>query len=91
MSLRTLLFKQEEGQREAATKAERRVQALATHDLVPWADQCLYAVGRSLSEWSKDAEGIERLYEAREGAQALQTIVEELVRRAERMEATAQR
>lgn len=80
--LRKLLVRETEEQRPVS-KAERRVASLQTHDLVPWADQCLYAVGRCLSEWSKDAGRLELLDEAKEGAEALQIIVTELQRRAE--------
>lgn len=80
MSLKNLFVqKPTEG---TATKAEKRVATLQTHDLVPWAEQCLYAVGRCLSEWSRDTSRTEALLEAVEGSEALQVVMKELQRRA---------
>lgn len=85
MGLRSLLFKTDEPVERPVSKAERRVKALATHDLVPWADQCLYTIGRSLNDWSRDAARLELLSEAQEGMDALQVIMAELQQRAAQM------
>lgn len=65
------------------TKAERRIVLLPTHDLIPWAEQCLYGVGRNLNDWSRDVARVELLEEAHQSAEVLLAVVEEIRRRSD--------
>lgn len=60
------------------TKLEARVAKLSTADLVSWAEQALYGIGRSLSIWQRSPEQAEMLEEARIGAEALHVVLEEI-------------
>lgn len=60
---------------------ERRVQGLPSHELPGWANQCLYAIGRNLSEYAKDPSRLDYMDEAVEGSRALLRLLEELQRR----------
>lgn len=81
MKLRDI-FIREPAQTRPLTKAEQRVASLPTHDLVPWAEQCLFAVGRAMSDWSRDAARPELLVEAVEATETLQVVLAELQNRA---------
>jgi hypothetical protein len=49
------LFIQTSGEpRPSPGKIEARIAHLPTHELTPWAEQCLYGIGRCLSEYTKD-------------------------------------
>ena len=76
MKLRSL-FIQDDGPRPPAGRAETRLARIPTYDLSAWAEQCLYAAGRNLSEFSKDPARRECLDEAVEAADLLyKTLVE---------------
>lgn len=62
------------------TKIQKRVSALSSHDLVAWADQCLYTTGRNLTAHQRDPMP-EYLDEAESGAQVLLAVVQEIRRR----------
>ena len=61
-------------------KVERRVSRIPTAELEMWIDQSIYEVGRCLSGYQKSREPI-YLQEARQGAEALHAVVEELYKR----------
>jgi len=60
------------------SKVEKRVAKLPTPDLVSWAEQALYGIGRSLSSWQRAPEQHEWLEEARMGAEALNAVMAEI-------------
>lgn len=60
------------------SRLETRVAKLSTPDLVAWAEQALYGIGRSLSSWQRSPEQEEMFEEARMGAEALHVVMEEL-------------
>lgn len=72
-------FKERKQEREK-TRVEKRVESLPTSELLPWAEQSIYAIGRSLSVWQKTKEDYS-LEEARLGAEALHVIIETIVKR----------
>lgn len=72
------LFK-EKKEREK-TRVEKRVESLPTAELLPWAEQSIYAIGRNLSVWQKTKDDYS-LEEARLGAEALYVILETLGKR----------
>lgn len=61
--------------------AERRAAVLPTPEIAPWAESCLYAIGRSLSEWNRAPTQVEHLEEAAAAAESLQVLLAELRRR----------
>lgn len=62
------------------TKVEKRVSRIATPDLSAWAEQSLFAIGRSLAAWQRGGSD-DVLAEAAEGAEALHAVLKELLRR----------
>jgi hypothetical protein len=52
--LRDLFIQTGSEPRPVGGKAEARIAHLPTHELTPWAEQCLYSIGRCLSEYTKD-------------------------------------
>lgn len=73
------MFKRKE-ERER-TKLEIRVSKLPTADLVQWAEQALYGIGRSLSTYQRSTENEEFLDEAVMGAEALHVVLKEVAAR----------
>jgi hypothetical protein len=61
-------------------KVARRVSKLPTGELEMWTDQAIYEVGRCLSGYQKSRDSF-YLEEARQGAEALHAVVEELYKR----------
>ena len=61
-------------------KVAKRVSRIPTAELEMWTDQAIYEVGRCLSGYQKTREDV-YLNEARQGAEALHAVVEELYKR----------
>lgn len=61
-------------------KIAKRVSMIPTAELEMWADQSLYELGRCLSSYQKTREGV-YLDEARQGAEAMHAVVEEIYKR----------
>jgi hypothetical protein len=61
-------------------KVSNRVAKIPTAELEMWIDQSLYEVGRCISGYTKSRESF-YLQEARNGAEALHAVVEELYKR----------
>lgn len=61
-------------------KIAKRVSMIPTSELEMWADQSLYELGRCLSSYQKSREEV-YLTEARQGAEALHAVVEEIYKR----------
>lgn len=61
-------------------KVVARVQKLVRSDLIAWADQAIYTVGRNLTAYERTGSP-ENLQEAYTGAQVLLAIVREVERR----------
>lgn len=61
-------------------KIAKRVAKIPTGELEMWVDQSIYELGRCLSNYQKSREKF-YLDEARQGAEALHAVVEELHRR----------
>jgi len=62
------------------TKLEKRVASLETRDLVKWVDQTLFTIGKNVVSWERTLQP-EMLSEAELGAEALQAVIKELVKR----------
>lgn len=61
--------------------AAKRAAMLPSPDLVPWAETCLYEIGRSLLDYSRDPDPI-ALAEAANATAVLQAIIDEIRGRA---------
>jgi len=62
------------------TKIQKRISKIATPDLIMWAENALYVIGKELTQWSRNRED-SLLEEASLGAEALYEITLELKRR----------
>ena len=73
-------FKKNNPERVEKTKIQKRVEKLSTQELMGWADQAIFGVGRAMSDWqrfkSKDS-----LDEAIMGAEALHEVLKILKER----------
>jgi len=67
-------------QERQKTKVERRVESLPTSELLQWAEQALYPIGRNLSSWQKTNEEV-YLEEARLNAEVIYVIVDTISKR----------
>ena len=61
-------------------KIAKRVSRIPTGELEMWIDQSLYDIGRCISSYQKSREQV-FLDEARQGAEAMHAVVEELHKR----------
>ena len=65
------------------TKLQKRVSGISTSDLIMWAENALYVIGKNVTHHQRDKDKV-ALEEAALGAEALVAIVEELKKRADR-------
>jgi hypothetical protein len=65
------------------TKIQKRVAGIGTNDLVMWAENALFVIGKELTHHQRD-KNIEALYEMELAAEALLAITQELKKRADR-------
>jgi hypothetical protein len=67
------------------TSTRKRAARLGTHDIMDWAEAAVSGIGRSMLDFQRgitvDQGGIDPLEEALMGAEALVTMIEELVTR----------
>jgi hypothetical protein len=75
-----MMFKKKKEEKKK-TKIEKRVEGLPTAELLSWADQAIYSIGRNLSNWQKSKDNFS-LEEARIGSEVLHAIMESLNERA---------
>lgn len=64
------------------SKLEKRIAGIGTSDLIMWAENALYVIGKNITHHQR-TQGFEALFEAEEGAEALVAIVRELKKRAQ--------
>lgn len=69
--------------RQQPTKLQKRVAGIATSDLIMWAENALYVIGKEITHHQRD-KSFEALEEAHMGAEALLAIVKELQKRSAR-------
>ena len=63
------------------SKLEKRVSGIGTTDLIMWAENALYVIGKNVTHFQR-SQGFEALFEAEEGAEALLAVIRELKKRA---------
>lgn len=59
---------------------EKRISKLSTGDLLSWADQALFGIGRSIADYER-FKSIDSLKEAQMGAEALNKVLETVISR----------
>jgi hypothetical protein len=74
------IFQKKKGGRQPQTKIEKRVANIATPDLVMWAENALFVIGKEVTHWMRD-KNEDSLEEAALGAEALTAIINELKKR----------
>ena len=62
------------------SKLEKRISNISTPELIIWAENSLAVIGKNVYHHQRD--GVEALYEAELGAEALLAITRELIKRA---------
>jgi hypothetical protein len=74
------IFQKKMGGFQPQTKIEKRVANIATPDLVMWAENALFVIGKEVTHWMRDKND-DSLEEAALGAEALTAIIKELQKR----------
>lgn len=67
--------------RQQPTKLQKRVASISTPELIMWAENALFVIGKELTHHQKDR-NIDALSEAEMGAEALLAITQEIKKRA---------
>ena len=62
------------------TKLEKRIASISTPELITWAENSLFIIGKNIVHHQRD--GIDSIYIADEYAEALHVITKELLKRA---------
>lgn len=75
------IFKKKTDGHQSQTKLQKRVAQISTPELVTWAENSLFVIGKEVTGWMRTKEEA-LLYEADLGAEALYAITQELKKRA---------
>lgn len=75
------IFKMGGHRQQPQSKLEKRISGISTSDLVMWAENALYVIGKEVTHHQR-TRSIESLDEAELGAEALLAITKELKKRA---------
>ena len=62
------------------TKIQKRISSLGTTELVTWAENALFVIGKEITGWQR-SKNVEVLLDSEIGAETLLEIVKELKRR----------
>jgi len=76
-----MIFKKKTDGHQPQTKLEKRVASISTPELVMWAENSLFVIGKEVTGWMRTHDHA-LLDEADLGAEALYAITQELKRRA---------
>lgn len=76
------IFRKKKVGNQPSSKITKRVANISTPDLVMWAENALFVIGKELTHHQRDKNS-EALYEAELGAEALLAITRELRKRLE--------
>ena len=79
--MKILTRKKAGSQRPTQTKLEKRVSGIGTSELVIWAENALYVIGKEITHHQRNKD-MDALSEAGLGAEALVAIINELKKRA---------
>lgn len=75
------IFKKKTDGHQSQTKLQKRVSQISTPELVTWAENSLFVIGKEVTGWMRTKEAA-LLDEADLGAEALYAITQELKKRA---------
>jgi len=75
------IFKKKTDGHQSQTKLQKRVSQISTPELVTWAENSLFVIGKEVTGWMRTKEAT-LLDEADLGAEALYAITQELKKRA---------
>lgn len=75
------IFKKKTDGHQSQTKIQRRVAQIPTPELITWAENSLYVIGKEVTGWMRTRDSA-LLDEADLGAEALYAITQELKKRA---------
>ena len=75
------IFKKKTDGHQSQTKLQKRVAQISTPELVTWAENSLFVIGKEVTGWMRTKEAA-LLDEADLGAEALYAITQELKKRA---------
>lgn len=75
-----MIFQKKKDGSQPQSKIEKRVANIATPDLVIWAENALFVIGKEVTGWMRTKEAA-LLDEAALGAEALTAIINELKKR----------
>lgn len=76
-----MIFKKKTDGHQPQTKLQKRVASISTPELVMWAENALFVIGKEVTGWMRTHDQA-LLDEADLGAEALYAITQELKRRA---------
>jgi hypothetical protein len=74
------IFQKKKDGSQPKSRIEKRVSTIGTYDLILWAENALYVIGKEITHHQRDKDS-NALYEAELGAEALLAIVRELQKR----------
>jgi hypothetical protein len=75
-----MIFKKTKDGSQPQTKIQKRVAGISTPDLVTWAENALFVIGKETTNYLR-TKSEESIYEADLGAEALHAITQELKKR----------
>jgi hypothetical protein len=73
------IFKKIRAGNQQPTKLQKRIAGISTHELVVWAENSLFVIGKNIVHHQRD--GLDAIAEAEIGAEALLAITQELKKR----------
>jgi hypothetical protein len=74
------IFQKKKAGHQPQSKLAQRIANISTPELITWAENSLFVIGKNLVHHQRD--GIDALKEAELGAEALLAITQELIKRA---------
>ena len=72
-----MIFQRKSKQVRELSILEKRVAMIATNELVSWADQSLFAIGRGIGQYQKSNDPLD-IHEARSAVDALSVVLAEI-------------
>jgi hypothetical protein len=76
-----MIFQKKKDGPQPLTKLQKRVAGISTPELITWAENALFVIGKEVTGWARSRD-VALLEEADLGAEALYAITQELKKRA---------
>lgn len=71
------MIKRKKTAEKEKTALQKRIESITTPELIRWADNAMFGIGRNLTDWDRSSEFI-YLEEARVAAEALLDVIREV-------------